>query len=558
MKTLEILEQLSIPIDAVTQKMAWLGRTGSGKTYGCKRFVEQALRAGAQVVVLDSMGVWYGLRQGEGGFPIPVLGGLYGDIPLDPGAGVAVAEFVVAQTVSLVLDVSQMTDGQRAKFAEAFGRRLFELKKASPSAMHLVLDEAQDFVPQNANDGEKMMLHEYVRICKQGRALGMGVSMVSQRPQEVNKKALNQVECVMAFQLTGPHERKALEYWLADKGMETKLSKVLTTLPVGEPFVWSPQWLKVSSVQGKVLPISSSDTSRTPQVGDAPRAQQSMKKIDLVALRKSLEASVVEATENDPKALKAELRALRQQLAEATERKPEGISWQQLQTITTELRGYVDRVADCTRDVSEHLEQLKHHVLELGEYEPSIPDVGPPSVDRFPKEMLQKPVSSLVTKDLPPLVKLERVDRMLLQVLSTHGGMKLEKLALLAGYPVRASTTKNSAIKLRSLGYITGKNTERIDITALGRGKVGAVEPLPKGPKALLEYWCGRLEKVDREILTVLSKRKKPMLFNELAIAARYDPAKSTAKNSVIKLRSLGLIAGKNTDGITINESLAQ
>lgn len=336
MTALKVIPGRDWPIDAVTQKFAWLGRTGSGKSYACKRFVEQMLRAGAQVLIVDTVGVWHGLRQGDHGFDIPVLGGLYGDIPLEPTAGALVAEVAVQSSSSMVLDVSQMNDAQRARFMEALGRRLFELKKASPSAMHLVLDEGQDTVPQNPQPNESMMLHEWVRICKQGRAFGMGVSIVSQRPQEISKKALNQVECVLAFQLTGAHERKALEYWLSDKGIDTKLAQTLPTLPIGVPFLWSPQWLKVAEVTRRVLPIESADTSQTPKVGDAPRARAAMKPIDLHALEKSMGEMVERVKESDPALLKKRIQELEKQLASGAS--PSSFDSKRAQELVAQLR----------------------------------------------------------------------------------------------------------------------------------------------------------------------------------------------------------------------------
>jgi hypothetical protein len=314
-KTISVVSGVSFPLDAVTQKFAWLGRSGSGKSYGLKRFVEQLIGVGAQVVVVDTVGIHFGLRRGDKGLAIPVLGGLYGDIPLESTAGELVSEVVVSSGSSMVIDTSHFRDAERARFMEAFGRKLFELKKRSPSAMHVALDEGQDVVPQNPSNNENMMLHEWVRIAKQGRAFGIGLSISSQRPQELNKKALNQTECVLAFQLTGPQERKALEYWLADKGVDTKLSERLPTLEVGTPFVWSPQWLKVADVFGKVLPIDSDDTSQTPTLGAAAPARAQLKPIDLGKLRESMATAVEEHEQNDPLKLKETVKELQQQLA---------------------------------------------------------------------------------------------------------------------------------------------------------------------------------------------------------------------------------------------------
>lgn len=315
MKTIVLSKELSLPLDAVTQKLAWLGRTGSGKTFGCKRMVEEMLRAGAQVVILDPQGVWAGLRLGPKAFDIPVLGGLFGDIPLEPMAGAMIADLVVDHGTSIVLDVSQMIDADLARFGAGFAGRFFQRKKASPSAVHLVVEECQDFIPQNHQPGEQRMLHEFHRLAKQGRSLGIGMSFLSQRPQEVNKKALNQVECVLAFQMTGPQERKALEYWLSDKGFDGKLSDILPRLDVGAPHIWSPQWLKVSKVI-HILPIDSRDTSATPKVGEKAFTQSKLKPIDLKAISAAMAETVERAKADDPKALRAEIAALKRAAAQ--------------------------------------------------------------------------------------------------------------------------------------------------------------------------------------------------------------------------------------------------
>ncbi len=283
MKYLRVADTLNLPLDAVTQKIAWLGRTGSGKTFASKRMVEQMLHAGAQVVILDGSGGWAGLRLGPKAFKIPVLGGLYGDIPLEPTGGALVADVIVDRGTSMVLDVSQMLDAERTRFATAFAQRFFQRKKADPGAVHLVLEECQDYVPENQQRGEEQMLHEFQRLAKQGRTHGIGISFISQRPQEISKKALNQVECVFAFQMTGPHERKALQYWLSDKGFEGKLADILPTLEVGAPHVWSPQWLKISKIV-HILPIESADTSQTPKVvvlRDRFHVRRALQRMDL-------------------------------------------------------------------------------------------------------------------------------------------------------------------------------------------------------------------------------------------------------------------------------------
>lgn len=68
-----------IPPAALLQHVAILGKTGSGKTYAAKGIVEDLLRAGRRVCVLDPTGAWWGLRSSAdgkaAGYPVIVLGG---------------------------------------------------------------------------------------------------------------------------------------------------------------------------------------------------------------------------------------------------------------------------------------------------------------------------------------------------------------------------------------------------------------------------------------------------------------------------------------------------
>ena len=78
----------TIPLEIMATHVAIVGKTGSGKTYTAKGLVERLLEANRRVIVLDPTGAWWGLRSkadGAPGFPIPVLGGEHGDVPLAEG-----------------------------------------------------------------------------------------------------------------------------------------------------------------------------------------------------------------------------------------------------------------------------------------------------------------------------------------------------------------------------------------------------------------------------------------------------------------------------------------
>lgn len=333
-RELHISKDLALPLDAVTQKFAILGRTGSGKSYCATKLCEEMLDAGAQVIALDPVGVWYGLRvppeaRKTALFDIPIFGGLHGDVPLEPGGGELIANLIVDRGISAVLDVSQFLSGDQARFAYDFATRFFFRKKSAPSAVHLFVEECQEFVPQNISGGsrggfETRMLNAFERLIKLGRNFGIGASLISQRPQEVNKKALNQAECMLAFQMTGPQERKAVAAWVADKAGSQDVIDRLPKLQVGECQVWSPQWLQVDA-QIKIAKKRTADVSSTPKAGEGKAAEpKPLSQGELEKFSAQMLETLERAKAEDP-------RELRKQIAELKRERNEKLRIQGLQ-----------------------------------------------------------------------------------------------------------------------------------------------------------------------------------------------------------------------------------
>src|SRR3990167_8370409 len=106
-----------IPDAALSQHIAVLGKTGSGKTFAIKGIVESLLADHKRVGIVDPTGAWWGLRASvsgkKPGFPILVLGGDHGDLPLPALGGGAVARLLVEQGINLVADTSLLTVGER-------------------------------------------------------------------------------------------------------------------------------------------------------------------------------------------------------------------------------------------------------------------------------------------------------------------------------------------------------------------------------------------------------------------------------------------------------------
>jgi len=120
-----IADDLRLPLDLVVQQTGILARTGAGKTNTAVVIVEEVLAARQQVVIVDPPGAWYGLRSSEdgltAGYPVIVLGGTHGDLPLEPSSGEIIADFVVDTGASVVLDLSEMSGREIARFGTALG-----------------------------------------------------------------------------------------------------------------------------------------------------------------------------------------------------------------------------------------------------------------------------------------------------------------------------------------------------------------------------------------------------------------------------------------------------
>jgi hypothetical protein len=320
MKALHLSPDLSLPLNAVTQTFAFMARRGAGKTYAAGKLCEEMVVAGAQVVVLDPVGVWWGLRLAADGkakgLDIPVFGGLRGDIPLEPGAGALVADVVVDKGISVVLDVSLFRKGDRKRFATEFAEQLFHRKKTARTPLHVFVEEAQVFVPQRAMGDEARMLGAFEDLVKLGRNFGIGVTLISQRPQSVNKDALNQTEALFVLQTGGSQERKALKEWVVDQGLSVDLVNELPSLPIGTAYVWSPQWLQVLK-KVKIGKKKTFDGSATPVLGAEPEKERELAPVDLEKIRAAMKDVVARAEVNDPKALRRRVAELEAKLAKA-------------------------------------------------------------------------------------------------------------------------------------------------------------------------------------------------------------------------------------------------
>lgn len=308
---------LTLPLEITGEAIGILAKRGAGKTNTAVVLVEQIVKNGVQVVVLDPVGVWWGIRAAgvaSEGLAVPVLGGEHGDVPLEPTAGELIANVVVDTGQSVVVDVSAFSKTQQRSFVAAFATRLYQRKATARSLLHVVLEEADEFAPQRVTAGDAPMVGAIAQLVKRGRSRGIGMTFITQRSASLNKDVLDQADVLIAMRTTGPRDRKAIEGWIEHQqadGAEDVLPS-LPNLETGEAWVWNPERSILQRV--KVYARSTFDSSATPEAGGRIEAGK-IQEIDLAALGERIAETAERAKQNDPTELRRRIRELEQAAA---------------------------------------------------------------------------------------------------------------------------------------------------------------------------------------------------------------------------------------------------
>lgn len=502
MSELKISRNLSLPLNAVTQTFGFIGRKGGGKTYGAGKVVETLLEEDAQVIILDPVGNWYGLRMaadGKGkGFNIPIFGGQHGDIPLQPDSGSLIADLIVDKNIPAVIDVSEFRKHQRKTFVTDFAEQLFHRKKSNRTPLLLVLEEAQVFAPQRISKGEERMLGAIEDIVRLGRNYGIGSAMISQRPQSINKEVLNQTECLFVFQINGSHERKAIEAWIVDKGLDVaEMVRELPSLSIGEAFIWSPQWLKVLK-KIKISKKKTYDGSSTPEIGDKVSAPKNLTAVDLAEIKEAMESTIEKAKADDPKELRKQIKKLELALHKAQNTQPETNNVE-VPVFSDEDRRYIaGMVAECrshSDEVTKLLERFNDKLhpinkLNSGRIHIARAKYTPPQKQSVNQDIENSEVTKAQQKILNAIAHLN------------HLGVAIPKkgvVAALSGVKIGGAFNNNLG-RLRTSGLIDYPQPGHTGLTDEGR----ILSKHHAGTGNIQDAWLSLMTTAQQKILNVV------------------------------------------------------
>jgi hypothetical protein len=307
----------SIPAAALKQHVIALGKTGSGKSSKLRLQVEYLLDRQMPLTIVDPKGDWWGLKSSadgrHAGYPLVVFGGEHADVPINEHSGAHVAELVATGNRPALIDLGGWMVGERTRFFIGYASTLFKLSRGE---RHLVLPECHNFAPQGKilDPDAGKMLHWANRLASEGRGRGITILADSQRPQKVHKDFLTCCETLIACKVIHKLDRDAIKDWIdgcADAAKGREVIAGLAQLKKPEAWVWSPEI--DFGPQLVTFPMFRTFDSFTPlrSEDDMPVGWAD---VDLDDVKAKMATVVATAAANDPKALKAQIAELKEQL----------------------------------------------------------------------------------------------------------------------------------------------------------------------------------------------------------------------------------------------------
>jgi len=497
------------------------------------------VRAGLRATVLDPVGVWWGVRSGDEPLDVIILGGKHADIEIGKEDGEIIAEIIANSNRSFLIDLSHFRKGEMVRFVTDFAENLYRINRVG---LHLFIDEADAFAPQKAFGDENRMLGAMEDIVRRGRARGLGVTMITQRPAVLNKNVLTQIELLILLRVVSPQDRAAIRDWVSVHGTKDEqelLFSELQALPIGTAFFWSPGWLECFE-KVAVDKITTFDSSATPKPGQVIEIPELLQATSVGDIQERLAAN--KAPEEEKPASNgpwiAELTGLRDEVrmlrASQEETKQKIREWYEFG-----LRAF----PYLTSSDMENSEKWMERYLEENRPTEPLRDEPPLSLRSLPEITAEEQTYSGLTIT-QPLVRIVTAACILSKLKLP---VNKETIAIMAGLSKRGGTygknladlTKHQVLERSADGFVVPSSTAEIytptevqDPVTLWKSK------LPLGQWKIVNYLMQYPD-------TKLSKL-------DIGHGIGTVPTGGTFGANISELKKLGLISGTNS-GLTLS-----
>lgn len=614
MKSVKI-GSVSIPLDSyVTTGTALLGTKGSGKTYTAKAIAEQLLDLSIPIVVFDPIGKWRWLKvpsvdKGGRGYKVVVAGGQKPDLPLTPQNATEIVRAAIRENIPLVLDFydKRLSKADWRKIVQqCFRTLLYE----NEGLRHVFLEETAEFAPQKVFDGETYA--EVEKLVRMGGNASLGITLINQRSQEVNKAVLDLCDNLVLLKQRGSNAIDNLQKWMDRIAPESaeKIAGELPRLKAGECWIFTADEEKPGRTRAEPIHSFHPDRTKPDAHGKAGAAADPTEFVQ--RLSSKLTALVAETEANDPRMLKKRIADLEAQLHSATQ---DPSPQEEVIDITPEVHeqgkregyrlGFDDAKSQAERLVSSmraEVAKLLHHALDALEMKEQIVDMKliPEPLDieyryrhvEVGVEMRPNPNGTYsakpYTKIIPPrdgvalqstahpinprvktpnkLRGLETIEidlplptmhRKMLTALAQHpNGLTKKQLLTHAGYSASGKISAAFA-QFKSEGWST-MNAGVMTITPEGLAVLGSFEPLPKGPALLRQVLeSSKFSRMEKAILEHLAAYYPADMSKKDILACAGYSASGKVSRAFARLVRLGYVNSSGPSRLRLAEELA-
>ena len=337
---------ISMPVvQLLTGRGFITGKSGSGKSNTASVVVEELLEAGYPVLIVDTDGEYYGLKEE---YELLHAGADEEcDIQVGPEHAEKVAELALEQNVPTILDVSGYLDESAAdELLRETARHLFAKEKKLKKPFLLVVEEVHEYIPEGGGMDETGRM--LIKVGKRGRKHGLGIVGISQRPADVKKDFITQANWLVWHRLTWDNDTKVV-----GRIVGSEYGKRVADLDAGEAFLqtdWTDE--DVRRVQFKRK--RTFDAGATPGLDDFERPELKSVSDGLVGDLQSISESQQREQER--------VAELERELAQRDRRIDQ-----------------LERELESARDVSEAARQMANALSGDSPIEPAqttLPDVG--------------------------------------------------------------------------------------------------------------------------------------------------------------------------------------
>jgi hypothetical protein len=206
-KTLQISNDYSVTLEELIGESVFVvGMKGSGKTNTAAVILEELLKNKYPMSIIDIEGEYWGLKEK---FEILHVGKSENvDIEIDIEHAEQIAEISMNNYIPIIIDLSDFEENEIMEFMLIYLKRIWELSGKFRKPYGIVIEEAQEFIPQGTNSALKDVIK---RIAKRGRKRGLGSIIISQRSQAVDKEVITQSKIMFLHNVTHPTDMKVYQ-----------------------------------------------------------------------------------------------------------------------------------------------------------------------------------------------------------------------------------------------------------------------------------------------------------------------------------------------------------